>query len=279
MIQKLFRVMMVCLAILSMSGLAAAQVPATFVMKSGERLNANLLDLDASGWLVSVNGQERRIGRDDVTVIDFTGGPSFPASETAKLAQGGNLLVMRDGQVLTGRMNDVGMTGKRINFMVSGEARDFTSDQVARIYLSAPSSAVATSGTPGTPAQPGDVRVAANRAWTNTGVTVQKGQVLTFSASGQVQLSTDAANVSGVDGIAGQLAGGRASLPGVNTGALIGRIGNGTPWGLGNQKTITAPATGPLYLGVNDDLFTDNSGEYVVSVSGGTVGGPVRRRR
>ena len=124
------------------------------------------------------------------------------------------------------------------------------------------------------------VHVAANRAWTPTGINVRAGDTLTFSASGQVQLSTDANNVANPDGVQAKPVGPRGSLPGVNVGALIGRIGNGKPWGLGNQTTITAPASGPLYLGVNDDVFTDNSGEFVVNVSvaGGTTTGGVRRR-
>jgi hypothetical protein len=56
-------------------------------------------------------------------------------------------------------------------------------------------------------------------------------------------------------------------IPSALAGALIGRIDNGQPWGLGNQTTIVAPASGLLYLGVNDDLLTDNSGSFTVRIS------------
>lgn len=49
-------------------------------------------------------------------------------------------------------------------------------------------------------------------------------------------------------------------------GALIGRIGNGTPFGIGNQRFIVAPASGLLFLGVNDDGFGDNRGNFQVVV-------------
>ena len=72
---------------------------------------------------------------------------------------------------------------------------------------------------------------------------------------GQVQLSTDANDTAPLNGSAGRQVSASGSLPGVLGGALIGRIGNGKPFGIGEQTTITAPATGPLYLGVNDDML------------------------
>ena len=68
-------------------------------------------------------------------------------------------------------------------------------------------------------------------------------------------------------------------MPGTLHGALLGRIGNGKPFGIGDMTTITAPATGPLYLGVNDDLLTDNNGEFVVTISGGQATTPAAIRR
>ena len=49
-------------------------------------------------------------------------------------------------------------------------------------------------------------------------------------------------------------------------GALIGRIGNGAPFAIGNQTSIVAPASGVLFLGVNDDGFADNQGNFQVIV-------------
>jgi hypothetical protein len=278
--------LLACLSATTLAGVAAAQAPATFLLRSGEKVQGDLIDLNSTSWLITVNGQERRLGLDDLAVVDFAGGAaSFPSSETSKLLPGQNLLVLRNGQMFAGRMNDVGGTRpKRINFSINGEARDFTSDQVSRIYLASPPSATAaTSGTTTQqPAagQPVAVRVPASQAWTFAGVLVRAGEVLTFSSSGQVQLSTNATDTATVTGAAAHQLGARGSLPTVPGGALIGRIGNGKPFGIGDQTTITAPATGPLYLGVNDDLFTDNTGEFNVTVSGGTTSATpgVRRR-
>jgi hypothetical protein len=48
-------------AAMSLSGVAFAQQSATLTMRSGEQLNAQLMDLSGVGYTVSVNGQERQI--------------------------------------------------------------------------------------------------------------------------------------------------------------------------------------------------------------------------
>ena len=56
-------------------------------------------------------------------------------------------------------------------------------------------------------------------------------------------------------------------LPNAFAGALIGRIDNGRPFGIGNLTSVEMPASGILYLGVNDDNVSDNSGQFQVVVS------------
>jgi hypothetical protein len=49
----------------------------------------------------------------------------------------------------------------------------------------------------------------------------------------------------------------------VLAGALIGRVGNSQPFGIGDQKTaLGMPATGQLFLGINDDHCGDNRGQF-----------------
>jgi len=47
----------------------------------------------------------------------------------------------------------------------------------------------------------------------------------------------------------------------------VGRIDGGQPFMLGAQQSVRIPANGILYLGVNDDLTSDNGGEFQVTVS------------
>jgi len=58
-----------------------------------------------------------------------------------------------------------------------------------------------------------------------------------------------------------------APLPSVHAGALIGRIDNGQPFGIGNQASVPMPNAGILYLAVNDDERGDNAGEFVVTLT------------
>jgi Ca2+-binding EF-hand superfamily protein len=111
------------------------------------------------------------------------------------------------------------------------------------------------------------IDVNAQTRWTETGLHVNVGDVIVFNASGTVRLS---ANESDVASTAGATSGRRAPsapLPDALAGALIGRIGDSAPFGIGNQRQITAPGSGQLYLGVNDDHLEDNSGGFHVRLS------------
>jgi hypothetical protein len=111
------------------------------------------------------------------------------------------------------------------------------------------------------------ITVPATQQWTATGIRVNQGDRLMFQSSGEIQLrpgTNDPARP------AGSLTGRRAPqspLPNALAGALIGRIDSGQPFGIGDQTSIVAPASGLLYLGVNDDLLTDNSGQFTVTIS------------
>jgi hypothetical protein len=56
-------------------------------------------------------------------------------------------------------------------------------------------------------------------------------------------------------------------MPSRAGGALIGRIGNGAPFYVGEGNTsFRAGNSGRLFLGVNDDYLRDNSGSFRVRV-------------
>jgi Ca2+-binding EF-hand superfamily protein len=110
------------------------------------------------------------------------------------------------------------------------------------------------------------VRVMGQQRWTDTGITVRAGDTLTLDASGNMQLS-DAANDTANP--AGSTTNRRApDAPVLNqpAGGLIARIDNYGAIFLGGRRTFTAPVSGRLYLGVNDDHLDDNRGEFVVNI-------------
>ena len=111
------------------------------------------------------------------------------------------------------------------------------------------------------------IRVNSQQRWTDTGITVRQGDVIRFQTSGQVQLSDNSSDLAGVAGSVSRRMAPDAPISGVLAGALIGRIGSYSPFGIGDQGQITAPVSGRLYLGVNDDHLPDNRGEFIVSLS------------
>lgn len=110
------------------------------------------------------------------------------------------------------------------------------------------------------------VRVSAQQRWTDTGLTVRRGDEVTFDSRGQVQLSGDANDVAGPEGSRRP---GRV-MPATNVnapaGALIARIGDATTIVVGDRRSIRATAAGRLYLGLNDDHLDDNRGGFEVTV-------------
>jgi hypothetical protein len=125
-----------------------------------------------------------------------------------------------------------------------------------------------TIGTGGSSAG-GTFSVPANRQWTPTGIRVNQGEVLRFTSTGEIRFSGNAADRAGVAGSPDHKFIGGAPIPNALAGALIGRIDNGLPFGIGDSTTITAPASGLLYLGTNDDNVNDNSGQFQVVISFG----------
>jgi hypothetical protein len=112
------------------------------------------------------------------------------------------------------------------------------------------------------------ITVPANQQWTPTTIRVNQGDRLQFQSSGEIQLRPANANdKAGVAGSYTQRHAPNSPLPNAFAGALLGRIDSGQPFGIGDQKTIVAPASGLLYLGINDDDLADNSGQFNVTVS------------
>jgi hypothetical protein len=97
---------------------------------------------------------------------------------------------------------------------------------------------------------------------------VTKGERITFSGSGDIMVAANASSSVGGSPAATSPAV-RYPVASSPVGALIARVGNGTPFPIGpnTPQPVTMPATGQLFLGVNDDHFGDNSGTYAVTVT------------
>jgi hypothetical protein len=104
----------------------------------------------------------------------------------------------------------------------------------------------------------------------DTGIDLRSGDQVTVTATGSITAGRRAGVVSPEGGRpgAGAVFGASAyPVPTAGVGALIGYIvsANGQssqPFYIGPQSTFTIPADGRLYLMVNDDNYTDNSGSF-----------------
>jgi hypothetical protein len=109
--------------------------------------------------------------------------------------------------------------------------------------------------------------VPSNVVWTNTGITVKRGQHLRFEPTGEIRLSFNSYDVAHAAGSLIARRDGKAPFPLLPLGVLIGRVGTGRPFSIGDStNTFDMPADGRLFLGVNDDHVPDNSGNYVVKI-------------
>lgn len=262
----MFKRTIIALAIAATAyGVVQAQENATLTLRSGERISAQLIDLGGVGFTIRVNGQERQIPTNDVAVIDFTGG-TMSNADWAKVNSGQHVIWLRSGETLSGNLYDIsGTSPLRLTFQTSSGERVVGSNEVARIVL-ARTDAAGTSGTANlTPASGNGIVVSARQAWTPTGITVRRGENLTFNTTGEIQLSGDTNDVAGSAGAKSQRYAPNSPLPRNFAGALIARVGN-TVFPIGNQTSVTMPANGTLFLGINDDGFEDNAGEFRVEI-------------
>jgi Ca2+-binding EF-hand superfamily protein len=109
------------------------------------------------------------------------------------------------------------------------------------------------------------VQVDSQQRWTDAGIAVRRGDVVTFQSSGEISMS-DASDVATPAGAKSGRKAPDAPLLNQPAGALIARIGDYGPIFVGGRNTITAPVSGRLFLGVNDDHLPDNRGSYTVVV-------------
>jgi len=117
------------------------------------------------------------------------------------------------------------------------------------------------------------VRVPANQAWTDAGISLRAGNVVSIKAAGLVSFARDnrprispAGFPPNCDAMA---PGGRGGFPApqLPCESLLARIGqNGPIFEVGASRTIKAQESGKLYLGINDNNVGDNSGAWTASV-------------
>jgi hypothetical protein len=113
---------------------------------------------------------------------------------------------------------------------------------------------------------PAEVRVDARERWVDTGIDVRAGEIITLNAQGSIQMTDNPNDAATPAGSLTNRKAPNAPFRELSAGGLLMRIGNANAIFVGNRGRITAPATGRIYLGVNDDHLLDNSGEFRVTL-------------
>jgi LssY-like putative type I secretion system component LssY len=109
------------------------------------------------------------------------------------------------------------------------------------------------------------------KVWTDTGITVDPGQRVVFTAEGNLRY-TDAKADNGPDGLTRNFKDLIRILPfnDAGRGAVIGRIGDADiaqPFLIGANKDVTAPVSGKLAIGINQSDSDTGDGSYTVKVT------------
>jgi hypothetical protein len=119
----------------------------------------------------------------------------------------------------------------------------------------------------GAGATPRRVTIGARYPWIDTTIDVRAGDSISITAAGRIMFSPSDGDVAEPGGAPGRRATSAAPMPNVEIGTLLGRIGDGEPFVVGDYlDSRRAPRAGRLYLMVNDDILQDNSGEFQASV-------------
>jgi hypothetical protein len=182
-------------------------------------------------------------------------------------------LYLRDGSRVQGEL--IAVRNGTIEFeerrsFGSGRTLRFDRDEVVRIEFETArrsgGSDFAAGGRPSGMRERQTI-VSADAAWNDSGIDVRAGQTIYFEAQGQVRWGRDRR-----DGPAGERnspSNPNRPMGSRNAAALIGKIGNGSTdyFFIGDETgPVRVRSSGRLYLGINDDVLTDNSGNFRVVV-------------
>jgi hypothetical protein len=109
------------------------------------------------------------------------------------------------------------------------------------------------------------ITLEATERWMDTGITLKIGQEILFSASGSIYIDKDKRVYQNGESILNWNT--KKQLPNQPTGAIIARVGKGEPFYVGDDKApFQIDQKGNLFIGVNDFDFSDNTGQFTITI-------------
>src|SRR5829696_5731761 len=197
------RILASCVVTACLGAVALANHPATFVLSNGQRVSGELSYKGGTNY--TLDGKD--YPSDQIAIIEFVpGDPSaaelrqIPAVNNNPTELERHVFVMRSGEVIMGKIYHISPDGNTITYdRREGGRHDIAADNLARVYVNPGSArtihaevvnspaAVATSGA--VPA--GSINVTANQQWTDSGITVKKGDRIAFQTTGEIKIAPD----------------------------------------------------------------------------------------
>jgi hypothetical protein len=275
----MFRRLLIATILTATTASAVAAYPVTFVMRNGERIVGDLTYKGGADY--TINGRDVSAG--DVAVIAFVStNPSpteisrVPSVDVNPNELERHVFVRHNGEMIFGKLYKFSPDGGVVTFdRREGGRHDIAARELARIYINPGSARIVydsilarAESSDRVPAggSGGAVRVIGNQQWTPTGFNVRRGETIRINATGEVMWSPEAADRAIPGGALSGRKSGNPPVPAAPGGALVGRIGNGQPFIIGNRVAVRVPASGELFLGINDDVVEDNTGDFMVTV-------------
>ncbi len=115
---------------------------------------------------------------------------------------------------------------------------------------------------------PRAVVVSAQSDWVDTGIDLRVNDIINVTATGRIFYAPNSDQFADPNGATGRPATPAAPIPYQDIGALVGKIGDGAPFAVGASLANFRAATGGrLRLRVNDDMLTDNRGQFRATVT------------
>ncbi|GAB5417243.1 MAG: hypothetical protein Crog4KO_21090 [Crocinitomicaceae bacterium] len=112
---------------------------------------------------------------------------------------------------------------------------------------------------------------AGNAKWQSSGVTLNANEEVSFKAGGAASTrftEEGGVNFAGPNGLSYDIP--NSLAPSINGGTVIGRIGGGAAFKIGETATIRQHAGGSLELAFNDSVASDNKGGFFVGITVGS---------
>jgi len=249
--------------------------PDTLVLQDGRRVHGTLVSV-SRGWVEFQPADEEtadhlRVAVAEVRSIQFDDGRDVAESSsrttesssrtTFEVGGGADRVDPADGTVADERPARRARRGVRDRDGVGGEAVPAGEDGIVRARNR---TARAREGRPGRM-----ITVSATTRWTDSGIDVAAGDVISFSVAGTVSLGDDRS--LGAEGDLDAAAPApRRPMPDRPAGALIGRIGTSPDdtFFIGAERLpFRVRTSGRLFLGINDDTLDDDDGAFQVAVT------------